>query len=97
MLANPNAPERVAMRRSLLVSNLENTARNLRYTDRLTTFEVGRVYLPEEGDGVLPLAEDRRVCIGHVRPARRNPVSIAVSITKAKSRGKWTSSTSKAS
>ncbi len=61
-LANPNAPERVALRRSMLVSNLENTARNLRYTDRLTTFEVGRVYLPEEGDGVLPL-EDRRVCI----------------------------------
>lgn len=61
-LANPNAPERVAMRRSLLVSGLENAARNLRYTDRLMTFEVGRVYLPEQRDGVLPV-EDRRVSI----------------------------------
>ena len=69
-LANPNAPERIALRRSLLVSNLENTARNLRYTDRLTTFEVGRVYLPEDGDGVLP-AEDRRVCIVMCGPRQK--------------------------
>ena len=50
------------MRRSMLVSGLENAARNLRYTDRLSTFELGRVYLPEAGDGVLP-AEDRRLSI----------------------------------
>ncbi len=61
-LANPIAAERRAMRRSMLVSALENLARNLRYTDRLTTFEIGRVYLPEAGDGILPL-EDRRVSI----------------------------------
>ena len=58
-LANPNAPERSVMRRSMLVSGLENAARNMRYTDRLLTFEVGRVYLPEKGDGVLPGEEDR--------------------------------------
>ncbi len=46
-LANPAAPERRVMRRSLLVSALLSTARNLRYTNRLTTFEVGRVYLPK--------------------------------------------------
>ena len=61
-LANPLAPERRAMRRSLLVSAMENLARNLRFSERLTTFEVGRVYLPEAGDGVLP-QEDRRVSL----------------------------------
>jgi phenylalanyl-tRNA synthetase beta chain len=56
-LANPIAPERRVMRRSLLVSALESTARNLRYTNRLATFEVGRTYHPEAGDGLLPLEE----------------------------------------
>jgi phenylalanyl-tRNA synthetase beta chain len=69
MLANPNAPERVAMRRELLVSGLENAARNLRYTDRLATFEVGRVYLPEDDDGVLP-TEDPRLGIVMCGPRR---------------------------
>ncbi len=58
-LANPGTPERRALRRSLLVSAMENLARNLRYTNRLATFEVGRVYLPEQGDGVLPKEEHR--------------------------------------
>ncbi len=62
VLTNPSAPERRAMRRSMLVSALENLARNLRYTDRLTTFEIGRVYLLEEGDGTLPY-EERRLSI----------------------------------
>lgn len=66
-LANPLAPERRAMRRSLLVSAMENVARNLRYSPRLTTFEVGRVYLPEAGDGELP-KEDRRVSLLMVGP-----------------------------
>ena len=61
-LANPLAPERRAMRRSLLVSALENLARNLRFTDRLATFEIGRAYLLEQGDGVLP-REERRVSL----------------------------------
>ncbi len=61
-LANPLAPELRALRRSLLVSALANLARNLRYTNRLATFEVGRVYLPEAGDGVLPY-EERRVSL----------------------------------
>lgn len=61
-LANPLAPERRVMRRSLLVSAVENLARNLRFTNRLAIFEVGRAYLPEAGDGVLPL-EDRRVSL----------------------------------
>ncbi len=61
-VANPGVPEKRAMRRSMLVSVLENLARNLRYTDRLMTFEVGRVYLPEQGTAPLPW-EDRRVSI----------------------------------
>jgi phenylalanyl-tRNA synthetase beta chain len=66
-LANPLAPERRVMRRSLLVSAMENLVRNLRFSERLATFEVGRVYLPEEGDGVLP-KEDRRVSLLLVGP-----------------------------
>jgi phenylalanyl-tRNA synthetase beta chain len=58
------------MRRSLIVSTLENLARNLRHTARLATFEVGRVYLPEKGDGILPL-EDRRTCIALTGPRRQ--------------------------
>jgi len=69
-LLNPIMPERRAMRRSLIVSTLENLARNLRHTARLATFEVGRVYLPEKGDGTLPL-EDRRTCIALTGPRRQ--------------------------
>jgi phenylalanyl-tRNA synthetase beta chain len=61
-LANPLANERRAMRRSLLVSALENLQYNLRYSNRLATFEIGRVYLPERAEGPLPV-EDRRVCL----------------------------------
>jgi phenylalanyl-tRNA synthetase beta chain len=68
-VANPSMPEKRAMRRTMLVSVLENLARNLRYTDRLLTFEVGRVYLPEQGDGVLPF-EDRRVSLCITGPRR---------------------------
>jgi phenylalanyl-tRNA synthetase beta chain len=68
-VANPIAPERRVLRRSLLVSALESTARNLRFTNRLTTFEVGRVYFPEEGDGVLP-HEERRISIVLTGPRR---------------------------
>lgn len=68
-VVNPSMPERRAMRRSLIVSALENLARNLRHTTRLATFEVGRVYLPENGNGVLP-EEDRRICITLTGPRR---------------------------
>jgi phenylalanyl-tRNA synthetase beta chain len=61
-LANPIAPERRSLRRSLLTSALENLARNARLAPRHASFEVGRVYLLEEGDGTLP-REDRRVSL----------------------------------
>lgn len=61
-LANPNAPERRVLRRSLLVSAMENLARNARLAPRHASFEVGRTYRPEDGDGTLP-DEDRRVAM----------------------------------
>ncbi len=53
-LANPLSQERSVMRRCLGVSAIENLQRNLRYTDRMATFEIGLGYRPELGDGVLP-------------------------------------------
>jgi phenylalanyl-tRNA synthetase beta chain len=63
------------MRRSLLVSALENVAYNHRFSSRQAVFEVGRVYLPEKGDGRLPL-EERRLSIllsGPRRPGSVHP------------------------
>lgn len=74
-LANPLSVHRRAMRRSLLVSALENLAYNATFTDRLATFEVGRVYLPEQGDGVRPF-EDVRLSLlltGPRRPSSLHP------------------------
>jgi phenylalanyl-tRNA synthetase beta chain len=70
-IANPIAPERRVLRRSMLVSALENLARNARFTDRLATFEIGRVYLPEASQNGLP-AEERRISLllwGSRRPS----------------------------
>jgi phenylalanyl-tRNA synthetase beta chain len=53
-LANPLSQERSVLRRCLGVSAIENLQRNLRYTDRMATFEIGLGYRPEAGDGVLP-------------------------------------------
>jgi phenylalanyl-tRNA synthetase beta chain len=58
-LVNPLSINRRAMRRSLLVTALENLAYNYRFTQRLAMFEIGRVYLPEEGRDIRP-KEDRR-------------------------------------
>ena len=59
VLSNPTTPERRVMRRSLLATALENLARNARLATRHASFEIGRIYHPEAGDGVLPW-EDRR-------------------------------------
>ncbi len=61
-LANPISPERRVMRLSLLVSALENLARNARLSTRHAHFEIGRNYNLGEGDGTLP-EEDRRLSI----------------------------------
>jgi phenylalanyl-tRNA synthetase beta chain len=72
-LANPLSVYRRVMRRSLLVSALENLAYNSAFTDRLTAFEIGRVYLPERGDGTRPLEEPR---LSLLLTGRRRPSSI---------------------
>jgi phenylalanyl-tRNA synthetase beta chain len=72
-LLNPLTVNRRVMRRSLLVSALENAAYNYRYSQRLASFELGRVYLPEKGDGKLPL-EERRLSL--LLTGRRRPASV---------------------
>ena len=59
-LANPIAPEKRVMRRSLLSSVLTVIERNARLNDSLAMFEVGAVYIPKAND--LPL-EPRRLAI----------------------------------
>lgn len=68
-LLNPLNVRRRVMRRSLLVSALENLAYNYRYSTRLADFELGRVYLPEKGSDKRPL-EQRRCSILLTGPRR---------------------------
>ncbi len=72
-LVNPLSAKRRVMRRSMLVSALENLEYNYRYTQRMAVFEIGRVYLPEQGDGVRPY-EESRLCILLVGPRRVSSV-----------------------
>ncbi|MHC1782918.1 MAG: phenylalanine--tRNA ligase subunit beta [Anaerolineaceae bacterium] len=53
-LLNPIAPERSVMRRSLLACVLEAVEKNHRQRKRLALFEIGPVFLPQEGKE-LPL------------------------------------------
>ena len=84
-LTNPLSPERRVMRRNLIVSALENLAHNLRYSERLAVFEIGRIYRPQpatdtpapgvEQDSPMP-NEERRLCIalrGSRNPHRSYP------------------------
>ncbi|HEU5383522.1 MAG TPA: phenylalanine--tRNA ligase subunit beta, partial [Ktedonobacteraceae bacterium] len=72
-LLNPLNVNRRAMRRSMLVSALENAAYNHRYSARLATFEIGRIYLPEKGTDKRPL-EERRLTILLTGPRRPSSV-----------------------
>ena len=74
-LVNPLSVKRRVMRRSLLVSALENLAYNYRYTERLAVFEIGRVYLPEKDDGVRP-KEDNRLSLLLAGPRRQPSVHL---------------------
>ncbi len=65
-LANPLTTEREFMRRTLMASLLEAVRDNLRYSDRVALFEIGRVYLPRSGED-LP-EEPRRLCIAMTGP-----------------------------
>lgn len=59
-LANPIAPEKRVMRRSLLASVLNIVERNARLSDSLMLFEVGPVFVPQGNE--LPL-EPRRLAL----------------------------------
>ncbi|PWH18689.1 MAG: phenylalanine--tRNA ligase subunit beta [Anaerolineae bacterium] len=59
-LANPIAPEKRVLRRSLLSSVLNVLERNARLRETLAFFEIGAVYIPQPG--ALPL-EPRRLAI----------------------------------
>ena len=52
-LTNPPAPDRYAMRHSVLSSVLEVAAANSRHAARIALFEIGAIYLASE-DGPLP-------------------------------------------
>ena len=60
-LLNPISSERVVMRRSLLAGILEAAAANLRHTTDVRLFEIGSVYLPQQGEN-LP-REPRRLAL----------------------------------
>jgi phenylalanyl-tRNA synthetase beta chain len=49
-IANPIAPEKSILRRSLLASVLDNLERNARLRDGLALFEIGPVFQPVAGD-----------------------------------------------
>ena len=69
-LTNPVSQERRVMRRTLLVSALENLQTNLSHRDRVSIFEIGFAYLPQAGQ-LLP-NEERRLAIaitGAAQPA----------------------------
>jgi len=59
-LLNPISGERTVMRRTLVASALDVMQRNLRFRERVCIFEIGRVYLPVEGEQ-LPREEPRLV------------------------------------
>nr|MBC7245433.1 phenylalanine--tRNA ligase subunit beta [Chloroflexota bacterium] len=65
-LANPLTSEREYMRRTLMNSLLETLRDNLRFTERVTIFEIARVYLPQPGQE-LP-DEPRRLGIALTGP-----------------------------
>ncbi len=65
-LANPSTPERSVMRHSVLNSVLEAAAENSKHHHRVQLFEIGHIYLPNEGaegeDAILP-SEPRRLAL----------------------------------
>jgi phenylalanyl-tRNA synthetase beta chain len=61
-LANTVSTDRVAMRHSLLASVAEIAAENSRHAKRISIFEVGKVYLPNE-EGDLPTENSRMAMI----------------------------------
>jgi len=66
-LRNPLAPERSQMRRTLLPGLLRTAWSNLRHSERIAIFEIGRIYYrtgaPQVALGQTGVAEPRRVAL----------------------------------
>ncbi len=60
-LLNPIAPEKRVLRHTLLTQLLDNAAGNARWRETQQVFEIGQVYLPQEGE-TLP-EEPRRLAL----------------------------------
>ena len=58
-LQNPITDERTVLRRSLLAGVLEAAENNHRVRERMALFEIGPEFIPEEGEGGLPLERTR--------------------------------------
>lgn len=69
-IANPIAPEKNVLRRSLLASVLEDLERNIRRSDSLAMFEIGPVFEPRGGE--LPVEPLR---LAMVMSGRRQPAA----------------------
>ncbi len=63
---NPLSSDRAHLRRSLLPGLLNTARANLRFTDRVAVFEIGRAFFPRPGE-ILP-AEPRRLAALMVGP-----------------------------
>ncbi len=67
ILRNPLAPERSQMRRTLLPGLLRTAWSNLRHTERIAIFEIGRIYYrmstPQVERGQTGVAEPRRAAL----------------------------------
>jgi phenylalanyl-tRNA synthetase beta chain len=59
-LANPIAPEKSVLRRSLVASVIDSLEKNIRYSEAFSFFEVGSVFVPHKND--LP-DEPRKLAI----------------------------------
>ena len=59
-LANPIAPEKSVLRRSLVASVLDSLEKNIRYSEAFSFFEIGSVFVPHKND--LP-DEPRKLAI----------------------------------
>ncbi len=70
-LANPISSDKTVMRKTLLISLLENARHNARFTNRQQVFEIGAVYLTRPDD---PLPDEPRR-LGLLMTGRRYPVS----------------------
>ncbi|PJF27473.1 MAG: phenylalanine--tRNA ligase subunit beta, partial [Phototrophicales bacterium] len=68
-LANPITSDKTVMRKTMLISLLENARHNARFTDRQQVFEIGAVYLTRPGD---PLPDEPRR-LGLLMTGRRYP------------------------